>query len=76
MPGRDAVRSYRGGPLEQVTELGPAVAVHAGHRGPTGPILGQEVVDDIPPELLLEIQDVERDADPVGRGAGVVEVSG
>src|SRR5436190_12184150 len=59
----------------QLAELQPVVAAHARIGRAAGVVLGDEVVDD-PAEVLLEVADVERDAEFGGyhpRIRGVVD---
>jgi hypothetical protein len=52
--------------LQEVAELGVAVAAHARvRRAPRG-VLGHEVVDHVAREVALHVEDVVRDAQAVG----------
>ena len=59
----------------EFAELEPGVADDAGVGRAAGEVLVGEVVDD-PAEVLLEIQRVEGDVEPVGHAAGVASVEG
>src|SRR5207244_5434459 len=54
------------GVVEEVTELGERVAAHARDGRPAAGVLRHEVVDDVVPEAVLEIEDVMRDPELVG----------
>ena len=73
MAGGDELGADAVGVVEQLAELDPVVALHAGIRRAPGRVLVDEVVDDLP-ELVLQIERVERDAELVGHAAGVVGV--
>src|SRR5262249_13456505 len=47
----------------------------AGNRGASGAVLRNEILDDLTPEFLLEIEDVERDSQSIGHGSRVIEVA-
>ena len=71
MSGDDRVEPEVERFLEQCGELDALVASHARVGGATGLVLGHEVVDDIDRESCREVPDIKRDADDVGRAAGV-----
>ena len=73
MAGGDLLGADAVGVLGQFAELQPGVADDAGIGRSPGRVLGDEVIDD-PRELLLEVQDVEGDAQAVGDASGVVGV--
>src|SRR6266704_560658 len=62
--GRDARRAERRRAPQEVPELRAAVTMDARNRRAAGPVLGEEVGDHLAPELLLQVEDVERYADP------------
>ncbi len=62
------------GAVEQGAKLDVLVAGEAGVGRATALVLADEVVDDLAPELLLQVEDVVRDAEHLGRGARVVDV--
>ena len=68
--GADAV-----GVIEQLAELDPVVALHAGIGRAAGRVFVDEVVDD-PAELGVEIQRVKRNAQAIGDAAGVGGIGG
>src|SRR5207245_2443728 len=59
----------------ELAELEPVVADDARIGSAAGQILVGEVVDD-PLEVVLEIEGIERDVEPVGYAAGVAGVEG
>ena len=73
VPRGHEVGTHAVGIVEQLAELQPVVADHAGVRRAAGRVLGHEVIDD-PVELVLKIQGVKRNPQPVGNAPGVVGV--
>ncbi len=72
--GADGVEAERDAAVEHRGELDLLVAAQARVGRPAGGVLGHEVVDDVGGEAVGEVPDVEGDAEPVGRPAGVVGV--
>ncbi len=72
--GRDRVEAERERPLEHRGELDLLVAAQARVGRAPGGVLVHEVLDHVVVEALGQVPDVERDADDVGRPAGVVAV--
>jgi hypothetical protein len=62
------------GHVQQVAELDGLVAAHAGDRRLAAQIGVGEVLDHLLLEAAFVVQDVVRDADPLGRHAGVHDV--
>ena len=60
--------------LEQVPELDPLVAAHAGDRRSPGRIALGKVLDHLRPEALLEVEHVVRDVEVPGHLAGILDV--
>ena len=60
---------------QQVRELDPLVAAHAGDRSAAGGVGRGEVVDHGRLEAGFEIEDVVRDAKPIGDGARILDVA-
>ncbi len=61
VPGGDKVCPDSFGILSQLAELEPVVTAHAGIGRPAAVVFGDEVIDDLR-EVLLEVQDIERNA--------------
>ena len=72
--GADGVEPEGDGLVQQRRELDVLVAAHARVRGPAGLVLGDEVGDDGLLEPLGQVPHVVRDAQHVGRAAGVAGV--
>ena len=70
MAGGDELGADAVGIVEQLAELEPVVAHHAGIGRARGRVLGDEIIDD-PAELVLKIQRVERNVEPIGHAAGI-----
>src|SRR5438093_2051672 len=62
MAGRDGVAVERVRVIEEIAELRKRVAPHTRNGCPAARILGDEVVDDVVPEAVLEIEHIVRDA--------------
>ena len=74
MAGRQAVGPKVAGEGDQVGELHPLVAQAARHRRPAARIFVGKAVDDAAAEAAFIVEHVVGDAQPVGDGAGVVDV--
>ena len=74
MAGRQNLRAKLAGGAEQVLELDRHVAVDAGHRRLAQDVALGEAVDHRLLESAFVVEDVMRNADPVGDVAGVVDV--
>ena len=61
-------------PLEEGPELQVAVAVDAGVGGEALAVAGRELPDDLLPERIREVEDIVRDAQAEGGGAGVLHI--
>jgi len=72
--GSDAVGSDLTRRQEELVELQMVVTEGAGNRGSSVQVLVDEGTDDVRLEALLLIDDVVRDAELLGYGAGVVDV--
>src|SRR5206468_8103100 len=59
VPGGHEVEPEKVGPFEERSELDLLVATNAGVRGPAGPMLGVEVGEDRPLELVVHVDDLE-----------------
>src|SRR4029453_16555567 len=68
--GGQGVEAEGAGPGQQPDHLDPLVAAGAGVGGAAAGVLGGEVVDHRPLELLGHVPHVERDAEGVGDPAG------
>ena len=75
MAGGDEIGPDAVGIVEQLAELQPVVADDAGIGGAAGGVFVHEIVDD-PAELVLEIEGIKRDVEPIGHAAGVAGVHG
>ena len=75
MPGRHRLGAEVAGEAEQVGELDTLVAADAGDRCLTARVAVSEVVDHGGAEAFLGVDDVVRDAEPVGHVAGVGDVA-
>src|SRR5256886_14771164 len=71
MAGGDVSAVEGVGVVQKVAELGERVAAHAGDRRAAAGVLGDEVREHVAAEPVLEIQDVVRDPELVGREPGV-----
>jgi hypothetical protein len=69
--GGDGVAAEHAAAAEEVAELGVAVAADARVGRPPLRVLGDEVVDHVAGELALHVEDVVRDAQPVGHALRV-----
>ena len=75
MAGREAVRAELAREAQQVGELDPLVAAHARDRGTAREIVVGEAIDHARPERALIVEDIMRDAEPIGDGARVAYVA-
>ena len=75
MPGGHELGLHAVGIVEQPAEFEPGVADDAGIGRASRGVLRHEIVDD-PAELVLEIQGIKRNIQPVGHPAGVFGVGG
>ena len=75
VPGGDELGSHAVGVIEQLAELEPVVALHAGVRRPPAGVLVHEIVDDLL-ELRLQVQGVERNIQLIGHAAGILRITG
>ena len=71
VPGAHRVEAERERAVQDRGELDLLVAAQAGIRRPARRVLGDEVVHHVAGEPLRHVPDVERDADDVGRAAGI-----
>ena len=74
MSGGDVVGADAVGVVGQAAELQPVVAHDAWIGRAASRVLVDEVVDDVLLKLVLEVNDVVRDADSCGSGTGVLLV--
>src|SRR3546814_4011230 len=74
MAGCEAVGAQVPGELEQVGELHPHVAAHAGDRGSSVQIFVGELVDHGVAKAAFMIADMMREAQPVGDRARVANI--
>src|SRR6266699_1200746 len=72
--GCEPAGAERAGALPEDAELEVPVAARARVRGAAGHVLGDERTDDVPLEVVGEVEDVVREAEAVGDRARVVEV--
>ena len=72
--GGDRVAPQLARPVIEAVELERAVAVDAGIRGDPLPLAVDEFFDDLFFKIILEIENVERDAEPAAYRAGVLDV--
>ena len=73
--GGDVIRLQRHRPGHQEIELDLVVARDAGVGGAAVLVLGAEVVDNVGLELLLNVEDVVRDAQPAANRPGVDHIA-
>jgi hypothetical protein len=58
---------------EEIGELRERVAAHARYRRAAACVLAHEILDDVPAEPVLEVEDVVRDPKAIGHGARVLD---
>ena len=71
---RDGVESQRSGPVHHSGKFDALVAADAGIGGATGPILVEEVVDDLALEAVGQVPHVERDAQQISDAPGIARI--
>src|SRR3989442_13782568 len=74
MAGREPAGAERAGALPEDAELEVAIAARARVRGAAGHVLGNEGADDVPLEVVGEVEDVVGETEAVGDRARVVEI--
>ena len=72
--GGDGVEAEREGSVEEGGELDALIAAHAGVRGASGGVFGDEVIDDVFLEPFGEVPDVEGDVEHSRHAVGVAGV--
>jgi hypothetical protein len=73
VPRGDGVAAEGVGVGEEVAELRKGVAAHAGDGRAAAGVFRHEVGDDIAAEVVLEVEDIVRDAQPRGHGLRVAD---
>src|SRR4051812_32774577 len=72
--GTDRVEAEGERAIENCAELDALIATHTWVRGATGGVLGNEVVDNVAPEPLRDIPDIEGDAQHISGTTRITRV--
>ncbi len=75
MAGGQAIGAELAGEAQQVGELNTLIAAHAGNRRAAGHIIVGEAIDHAFSERALIIEDIMRNAEPIGDRARVADVA-